>query len=105
MSNKILVTSALKKREVFRKLPEYLGIIKDAVGKLDPKAEVYVFGSVAEKNYNYSSDIDVLIITRVHPADVHMELWKAGIKDPFETHVQTPEKIIFYKTRAKLVKV
>lgn len=105
MSHKILVEAALKRRETFRKLSEYLGIIKEIVRKLDPRAEVYMFGSVAEKNYNYSSDIDVLIITRAHPASVHSELWKAGIKDPFEIHVQTPEKAIFYKSKAKLVKV
>lgn len=105
MSHKILVEVALKRRRVFGKLPEYLRIIKDIVCKLDSKAEVYMFGSVAEKNYNYSSDIDILIITGVHPAHVLSELWKAGIKDPFEIHVQTPEKAIFYKTRAKLVKV
>lgn len=105
MSHKILVEVALKRREVFSKLQEYLRVIKDVVCKLDSKAEVYMFGSVAEKNYNYSSDIDILVITRVHPANVLLELWKAGIKDPFEVHVQTPEKAVFYKTRAKLVKV
>ncbi len=105
MSHKILVDAALKRRKAFEKLPEYLRTIKDTVCKLDPKAEVYIFGSVAEKNYNYSSDIDILIITRGHPAQVLSELWKAGIKDPFEIHVQTPEKAMFYKTRAKLVKV
>lgn len=105
MSHKILVEVALKRRRVFRNLPEYLRIIKDTVCKLDSKVEVYMFGSVAEKNYNYSSDIDILIITEAHPAHVLSELWKAGIKDPFEIHVQTPEKATIYKTRAKLVKV
>lgn len=105
MSHKILVETAIKRREIFKKLNKYLGIIKETVRKIDPKAEVYMFGSVAEKNYNYSSDIDVLVITRAHPANVHLELWKAGIKDPFEIHVQPPEKAMFYKSRARLVKV
>lgn len=105
MSHKILVQTALKKKEVFKNLAAYLGIIKDTVHKLDPKAEVYLFGSVAEKNYNYSSDIDLLIITKVPPAEVHLELWKAGIKDPFEIHVQTPEKAEFYRMRATLARV
>ncbi len=74
MSHKILVEVALKRRRVFEKLPEYLRIIKDTVCKLDSKAEVYMFGSVAEKNYNYSSDIDILIITEAHPAHVLSEL-------------------------------
>jgi hypothetical protein len=105
MSHEILVKTALKRREAFRNLAERLETIKKTVRKLDPKAEIFMFGSVAEKNYNYSSDIDILIITRLHPANVHSELWKVGIKDPFEIHVHTPEKAVFYKKRTKLVKV
>jgi predicted nucleotidyltransferase len=99
------VKTALRRREAFRKLAEHLETIKKTIRKLDPNAEIFMFGSVAEKKYNYSSDIDILIITRLHPADVHSGLWKAGIKDPFEIHVQTPEKAAFYKKRTKLVKV
>jgi len=105
MSHKILVKTALKRREAFRKLAEHLETIKKTVRKLDPKAEIFMFGSVAEKNYNYSSDIDILIITRLHPADVHSKLWKAGIRDPFEVHVHSPEKAKFYKKRTTLIKV
>ena len=105
MSHKILVETALKRRETFRNLAEHLETIKRTVRKLDPKAEIFLFGSVAKKNYNYSSDIDILIITRLHPAEVHLELWKAGIRDPFEVHVYSPEKAVFYKTRTTLVKV
>ncbi|MEM1551224.1 MAG: nucleotidyltransferase domain-containing protein [Candidatus Bathyarchaeia archaeon] len=74
MSTRILVEIALKRREVFRRLPNYLKIIKDTARRLDPEAEVYMFGSVAGKNFNYSSDIDILIITRTQPANVHLEL-------------------------------
>lgn len=56
-----------------------------------------MFGSVVEGRYNYSSDIDVLVVTRVNPANVHLELWKNGVKDPFEVHVQTPEKPYFIR--------
>lgn len=105
MSHDILVKTALKRREAFRNLAEHLETIKKTVRKLDPKAEIFMFGSVAEKNYNYSSDIDILIITRLHPANVHSELWKAGIRDPFEVHVHSPEKAVFYKKRTTLVKV
>lgn len=105
MSHKILVEIAIKRRRIFEKLPEYLKIIKDIILRLDSEAEIYLFGSVAEENYNYSSDIDILIITRIHPANIHLELWKAGIKDPFEIHVQTPEKAIIYKMKAKLIKI
>jgi predicted nucleotidyltransferase len=105
MSHEILVKTALRRRKAFRNLAEHLETIKKTVHKLDPKAEIFMFGSVAEKNYNYSSDIDILITTRLHPADIHSELWKAGIRDPFEVHVHSPEKAVFYKKRATLVKV
>ena len=65
---------------------------------------MYLFGSTAEKRHTYSSDIDILIITKKDPARVQCELWKTGIKDPFEIHVQPPEKLQLYKTKAKLVK-
>jgi predicted nucleotidyltransferase len=65
---------------------------------------VYLFGSTPEKRHTYSSDIDVLIITKKEPARVHYELWKAGIKEPFEIHVQPPEKLHLYRRKAKLVK-
>jgi predicted nucleotidyltransferase len=105
MSHEILVRAALKRQEAFRNLPKYLKLIKETVRKLDSEAQTYMFGSVAEKENNYSSDIDILIITMLHPAKIHSELWKAGIKEPFEIHVELPEKTTFYKTRAKLVKV
>lgn len=105
MSHEILVKTALKRREVFRNLGKYLKIIENTVRELDSKAEVYLFGSVIDENYNYSSDIDVLVVTRVNPADVHLRLWKAGIKDPFEIHVQTPEGAEFYKNKMKLLEV
>jgi len=105
MSHEILVKTALRRREAFKRLAENLDVIKRTVNKLDPEAEIFIFGSVAENRYNYSSDIDVLIITRIHPATVHFELWKAGVKDPFEAHVRPPEKLAFTKKRATLIKV
>jgi len=105
MSLDILVKRALKKREVFRKLRNYLKTVKSVVRKLDPKAEVFLFGSVAEGRYNYSSDIDILIVTELHPAEILSELWRAGIKEPFEIHVHPPEKAAIYKNRAKLLRI
>ncbi|MGB8781124.1 MAG: nucleotidyltransferase domain-containing protein [Candidatus Bathyarchaeia archaeon] len=96
--------TALKRREAFRNLEKNLQTIRETVRKLDPQVEVYLFGSTAEKRHTYSSDIDVLIITKKEPARVQYELWKAGIKDPFEIHVQPPEKLHLYKRKTKLVK-
>jgi hypothetical protein len=104
-SRELLVKYALKRQEAFKNLPVHLKTIKETIHKIDPDAEIYLFGSVAEKRNNYSSDIDVLIITKLPPANVHAELWKAGIKEPFEIHVHTSQEAILYKSRAKLVKV
>lgn len=105
MSSDSLIETALKRREAFKNLAEKLEIIKKVVRKLDPEAQIYLFGSVAQKNHTYSSDIDILVITRLHPAKIHAELWKAQISEPFEIHVQTPEKAELYKARTKLVEI
>lgn len=105
MSNEILIENALKRQETFRNLEKHLQTIKETVKKLDPKAEIYLFGSVAQKKHNYSSDIDILIITNQKPAEIHMELWKAGIKEPFQIHIQTKQKAQLYKKTTKLIKI
>lgn len=105
MSHKILIENAIKRQKAFKSLEKNLQTIKKTVKKLDPNAEIYLFGSVAEKRHNYSSDVDILIVTTVEPAMVHAELWKSGIKEPFEIHVHSPKKAVFYKTKANLVKV
>ncbi|MEM3480000.1 MAG: nucleotidyltransferase domain-containing protein [Candidatus Bathyarchaeia archaeon] len=96
---------ALRRQEAFRNLDRYLKMIKDIAARMDPEAEVFLFGSVAEGTYTYSSDIDVLIVTRMDPAEVLRTLWEAGIKEPFEIHVQTPERVEEYRRKAKLIKI
>jgi len=103
MSHEIIIEMAIKRREVFNNLNEYLQTIKDVVKKIDNRAELYLFGSVAEKRYAYSSDIDVLILTEAESAKVYLELWKAGIRDPFEVHVQPLEKARLFTSN--LVKI
>ncbi|NHV96395.1 MAG: nucleotidyltransferase domain-containing protein [Thaumarchaeota archaeon] len=105
MSHRILVKRALQRRAVFNKLQEHLQIIKTVVQSLDPDAEVYLFGSVAEGRSNLSSDIDILIVTKTDPATVHLELWRAGVKEPFEIHVHTKDEAAFFVGRVKLLKV
>jgi predicted nucleotidyltransferase len=105
LSNEILIERALRRQEVFRNLPKYLGVIKTTVQKLDPKARAYLFGSVAENRNNYSSDIDILILTNLKPAIIHSELWKAGIKEPFEIHIESKQNADFYKTKAKMLRI
>ena len=96
---------AHQRQEVFNNLPKYLEIIKKTACNLDSKAEIYLFGSVATQEHNYSSDIDILIMTKLRPAKVFAELWKAGIEEPFEIHVHTREEAEFFRRTAKLVKL
>ncbi len=105
MSHELLVKYALKRQDAFKNLPTYLETIKETIRKFDPHAKIYLFGSVAEERHNFSSDIDILIITKLPPATVHAELWRVGIKEPFEIHVHTSKEAILYKSRAKLVKI
>ncbi|MCS7365674.1 MAG: nucleotidyltransferase domain-containing protein [archaeon GB-1867-035] len=105
MSHKILVKEAIRSQEAFKNLEKHLETIKQTVKEIDSKAEIYLFGSIAEKTHTYSSDIDILIITKENPSQIHLKLWKAGIKPPFEIHIQPPEKLELYKKRAKLIKI
>ncbi|MEM3549830.1 MAG: nucleotidyltransferase domain-containing protein [Candidatus Bathyarchaeia archaeon] len=105
MSRDPIIEAALKRRDTFKNLKENLKTLKNVVKKLDQEAQIYLFGSVAEESYTYSSDIDILIITKLYPAKIHAELWKAGISEPFEIHVHTPEKAEFYKGKMKLVEI
>ncbi len=100
-----LINEVKKRQEVFRNLDKYLRIIKDTVRELDQEAEVYLIGSVAEGTYTLSSDIDVLIITRQNPGVILKRLWEVGIRDPFEVHVRTPDKLKYYSRLSKIVKV
>ncbi|MEM0218353.1 MAG: nucleotidyltransferase domain-containing protein [Desulfurococcaceae archaeon] len=105
MSEKLLVKLAKHRAEVFRNLEHYLKVIVKAVKELDEKAEVYLFGSVAEGTYTLSSDIDVLVVTDQSPEKVLVKLWEEGIKDPFEVHVVKKDMLSLYKQRSKLIKV
>lgn len=93
------------RREVFRNLQEYLKKIYRVVSMLDGDAEVYLFGSVAEGRSLYSSDIDILVVSKLPPSVIMDELWRAGVKDPFEIHVVGRDKLELYRKRSKLVPV
>jgi len=105
LSHKLLVKEALRRQEIFKNLDKYLEVIKSTVKSLDKNAEVYLFGSVAEGEHLYSSDIDILVVTNLNPAVVISELWKKGIKDPFEIHVCRPKDLMLYASRTKLVRI
>lgn len=100
-----MIEEALRRRGVFERLPELLQVIKRAVLELDPMAEVYLFGSVAEGRHTYSSDIDVLIITDRRAEEVLPRLWEMGVEDPFEIHVRPRSMLNRYTRRGRLIKV
>ena len=101
----LLAREARRRREVFEHLEEYLEKLVETIRSLDSGAEVYLFGSVAEGKYTYSSDIDVLVVTDKRPEEVISMLWSRGIEDPFEIHVVTKDMLENYKRRTKLVKI
>ena len=105
MSERFLVEEALRRKRVFAELDLLLKRIKEKVLEIDPRAEVYLFGSVAENRHAYSSDIDVLIITDKGVEEVLPRLWEAGIGDPFEIHVRPRKYLQDYAKRSKLIKI
>jgi predicted nucleotidyltransferase len=54
--------------------------------KIDSRAEIYLFGSVAENRYNYSSDIDVLVVSEADKLRV-LALVEGDFLKVFEIHV------------------
>lgn len=105
MADRLLIEDAKRRQEVFKNLDKYLAVIKYVVKSLDPDAEVYLFGSVAEGRHILTSDIDVLVITTINPGVVLEKLWRAGIGDPFEIHVRSPDMLPLYRRHSKLVKI
>ena len=105
MSEELLIKEARRRAEVFKNLREYLEVIVCTIKELDKNSEIYIFGSVAERRYLLSSDIDVLIVTNLKPSEVLSLLWEKGIKDPFEIHVVTRDRLELYRRRAHLVRV
>ena len=100
-----MINEAKRRREIFERLYEYLKKIVETVRKIDSNAELYLFGSVAEGKHLISSDIDILVVSDLHPGRIIAELWSAGIGDPFEIHVITRSMLETYKRRAKLIKL
>jgi predicted nucleotidyltransferase len=100
-----LVDEDKRRSEIFERLDEYLKKIVETVKKLDSNAEVYLFGSVAKGKHLISSDIDILVVSDLHPGRIIAELWSNGMNDPFEIHVITRNMLETYKKRAKLIKL
>lgn len=100
-----MIEEAAYRRHIFQNLDKYLRKILEVARKLDDRSEVYLFGSVAEGRYILSSDIDILVVTEVKPELILAEMWSNGVKDPFEIHVTTKDKLQLYAQRSKLIKI
>ncbi len=105
MSWRLLAEQAKKRASVFRDLEKNLEKVVEVAERLDPSCEVYLFGSVAEGRNLLSSDIDVLVATQARPEHMLDEMWRCGVRDPFEIHVATPDALELYKARSKLVRI
>jgi len=96
-----LVAEALERRKIFQNLNVYLEKLKEMVLRVDPHAEIYLFGSVAENRYNYSSDIDILVVCE---AD-RRKLLKVLAEEDFMKVFQRPKETNWYKRMTRLVRI
>ena len=102
MSEKLLVEEARRRRAVFKDLWRHLERLHRIVKDLDPEAQVYLFGSVERGDNLLSSDIDVLIVSKLRPETVLARLWSEGVKEPFEIHVIREEQLPLYNRKTRL---
>ena len=82
---------------IFEMLSNYRAIakqVKEIVRKFDPKAKVYVFGSIVRGRYTGASDIDIMVVTeRVDlKYEIMIEVYRS-IEAPVELHVITKEHL------------
>jgi len=105
LSEELLVREARRRAGIFGNLPRLLRELAAAVREIDPRAEAYLFGSVAEGKHLLSSDIDILVVSDKDPALILAELWRHGFKDPFEIHVVTRSMLEAYRRRARLIRI
>lgn len=81
----------IKVIQYLKKWREVAEQVKSIVKNFDPKAEVYVFGSVISGKYTGASDLDILVITNTidKKYDIMVEVYKS-IEAPIELHIVTP---------------
>lgn len=92
----LLIREAARREEVFKNLPELLKRIKKMMGEADKESRVFLFGSVARDEHGLTSDIDILILTKLKPCEVIAKLRKEGFDEPFEFHVTDEKMFSFY---------
>ena len=93
----ILVRESKRREEVFKNLPNYLKKLKIFLRRLDKDCKVFIFGSVVKDEHVLISDVDILILTKLQPAEVIAKLRENGFEEPFEFHVVDEKRFKFYK--------
>lgn len=70
---------------------DFLREIRDKIHKLEPKAEIYLFGSRARGDFNINSDWDVLVISPQKKIKFDYEI---SLREPlFNLELETGELI------------
>jgi len=83
----------LKKLKQLRSYMEVARQVKEVVLSIDPKAEVYVFGSTVKGMYTAASDIDILVVSERKDLEykIKVESYRR-IDAPIEIHFTTPRE-------------
>jgi len=83
----------LRVLEYLRNYRAVAGRVKEVVKRVDPGAEVYVFGSVVRGRYTGASDIDILVVTNNidRKYSIVVEAYRST-EAPIELHVVTHEQ-------------
>lgn len=73
---------------------ELLKKVKQLVREVDPKARVYLFGSVVRGEATAASDIDILVVTELFARrhDMMVKVYKA-VEEPVELHFATEDML------------
>ena len=84
----------LRVLDMLRNYREVAHKVKEIVRRLDPDAEVYLFGSVPRGEYTESSDIDVLVVTeKLDLKDrMRLEVYRS-VEAPVELHVVSRKQL------------
>jgi predicted nucleotidyltransferase len=82
-----------KTYDQLRNWKEIAKCVKEIISKIDPSAEIYVFGSVVRGEYTGASDIDILVITNniEKKYEIMVKVYKK-INAPVELHIVSPEQ-------------
>jgi len=92
----LLIREAARREGAFRNLPKLLKKMKQVLSEADRESRIFLFGSVAKNEHVLTSDIDILILTKLKPSEVIAKLRKEGFDEPFEFHVMDENRFKFY---------